>query len=405
MSRPRILVFTMPTSGHVNPLLPVLRTLVERGAEVFCTSIPAFDDRIADLGARPIPYLDGLAERAEQPASGLPEIIERLAVATADAYEWSLGLIDEHRPDVVLVDSIVPWGRLAAAERGVPCVTSCTTFVVHSGLDSDWRMKLDLVKELAKGAKHMVGWARARRRFTKRYGADPGDPVEMLGGRADRTFAYVSRDLQPGGELVEDDVEFVGSAVRPADPNHPDLADLPDGPLIYISLGTRLNDRPDFLRSCLEAFADHPGPVLLSIGHRTPAEALGTLPANAIVRTSVPQLAVLARCELFITHGGMNSTCESLVHGVPMIVYPQTADQPRVAARIEEVGAGVYLRGKNPSPAEIRAAAAEARQGAMRKRAAELGAGLMQGGGTERAAELVLEMAGVPLPTGASTQS
>jgi MGT family glycosyltransferase len=382
----------MPTSGHINPLLPVLGELTDRGAEVLCTSIPAFEERLQAHGVQPLPYLPGIAELAEHPASGLAEICSMLVEATEFAYPWALDLIDEHRPDVVLTDSIVPWGRLAAATRGVPAVTSCTTFVVHGGLDADLRAKLGLAREIIGGAPHLIRWARTRRRIRSRFGVDTGDPVTMLAGRADRTFAYVSRELQPGGDAIGDDVAFVGSAVRPASPEHPELADIPDGPLIYISLGTRLNDRPDFLRSCLAAFADHPGPVLLSIGHRTDPAELGELPPNAIVRSSVPQLAVLARAELFVTHGGMNSACESLVHGVPMVIYPQTADQPRVAARLEQLGAGVVLRGR-PSVADIREAVERASTGPVRARAAELGAGLMQGGGTARAAELVLELA------------
>src|ERR1700712_18314 len=331
----------MPTSGHINPLLPVLGALTERGAEVLCTGLPAWHDRLSAQGVQSLPYPPGIAELAEHPASGLAEICSMLVEATEVAYPWARDLIDEHRPDVVLTDAIVPWGRLAAAERGVPAVTSCTTFVVHGGLDADLRAKPGLAREVISGAPYLVRWARARRRLRKRFGIDTGDPVTMLAGRADRTFAYVSRELQPGGDRIGPDVEFVGSAVRPAPADHPELADLPAGPLVYISLGTRLNDRPDFLRSCLAAFADHPGPVLLSIGHRTDPAELGELPANAIVRRSVPQLAVLARAELFVTHGGMNSACESLVHGVPMVVYPQTADQPRVAARLEQLGAGV----------------------------------------------------------------
>lgn len=385
----------MPTTGHLNPLLPVLGALTGRGADVRCTSTPAHEQRLVAHGVQPVPYLPGLAERAEQPASGLAEICRMLAEATEVAYPWALDLIGEHEPDVVLTDSIVPWGRLAAGTLGIPAVTSCTTFVVHGGLDADLRAKLGLAREVIGGAPQLARWAWTRRRIRRRFAVDSGDPITMLAGRGDRTFAYVSRELQPGGDEIGDDVEFVGSAVRPASPDHPELADLPEGPLVYISLGTRLNDRPDFLRSCLEAFADHPGPVLLSIGHRTDPAALGPfpLPANAVIRRSVPQLAVLARARLFVTHGGMNSACESLVHGVPMVVYPQTADQPRVAARLEQLGAGVVLRGRRPSADEIREAARRATSGRTRARAAALGRGLMAGGGTERAAEIVLEMA------------
>lgn len=388
----------MPTTGHLGPLLPVMTTLKAHGAEIFCTSTPDYRLKLEPVGVEPLPFPAGLAEMADTPASGLPEILRLLALATERAYPWSLELIDEVKPDVVIVDSLVPWGRLAAAERGVPAVTSSTTFVVTADLDPTFRAKVGLLKEVLGGLPHLARWARTRARIKRRFGVDPGDPVTMLAGRADKTFAYVSRELQPGGDDIGDDVTFVGAAVERVQPDHAFLDEIPDGPLIYISLGTRLNERPDFLRTCLKAFADHPGPVLLSIGKRTDPAELGELPANAIVRDWVPQLPVLARTTLFITHGGMNSTCESLVHGVPMVFYPQTADQPRNAERVEILGAGVVLHGRSPDVAAIRSAAKRALRPEVAARAAELGEGLLTGGGTEAAAGVVLDLARETVP-------
>ncbi|WP_442789489.1 nucleotide disphospho-sugar-binding domain-containing protein [Paenibacillus sp. CAA11] len=57
----------------------------------------------------------------------------------------------------------------------------------------------------------------------------------------------------------------------------------------------------------------------------------------------MPQLEVLQKAKLFITHGDMNSTSESLYYGVPLIVLPQSADQPIVARCVDEIGAGIHL--------------------------------------------------------------
>jgi MGT family glycosyltransferase len=100
---------------------------------------------------------------------------------------------------------------------------------------------------------------------------------------------------------------------------------------------------------CFEAFADinHPDinhPVVLSVGKRTDIAALGTVPRNFIVQGFVPQLELLQRTSLFVTHGGMNSVSEALYFGVPLVVIPQTADQYLVGQRIEQLGAGKALR-------------------------------------------------------------
>ncbi|MEH7501846.1 nucleotide disphospho-sugar-binding domain-containing protein, partial [Neobacillus drentensis] len=48
--------------------------------------------------------------------------------------------------------------------------------------------------------------------------------------------------------------------------------------------------------------------------------------------------------KLFITHGGMNSTNEGLYYGVPLIVIPQSADQPIIAGQVANIGAGIKLK-------------------------------------------------------------
>ena len=44
-----------------------------------------------------------------------------------------------------------------------------------------------------------------------------------------------------------------------------------------------------------------------------------------------------------LLHGGMNSTHEGLYNGIPLIVIPQSADQPVIAKQVENLGAGIKL--------------------------------------------------------------
>lgn len=394
-ARPGVCVFQLPASGHVNPLLPVLTELAAREVDVLSTSIPTIADKLTAAGARLVDYPQIVADRASTPPDGLASVCALLAEMTEVLLPWSIALLERERPAAVIVDSMAPWGRLAAARVGIPCVSSSTTFVLHGNLDDSLAGKINLAREVLTGLPDLARYARARLRVRRRWHLDPGGPVDLLAGLADLTIAHTSRELQPGADLFDDTVRYIGTAVEPASPDHPELDGLADGPLIYASLGTLYNERPDFFRNVLAALRDHPGPVLLSIGDRLDPADLGVLPANAVVRRSVPQLAVLARAEAFITHGGMNSTTEGLVHGVPMVFAPQTADQPIVARRIATLGAGVVLAGHLPTPAAIAAAVDEVRHSGARQRAAQLGASLLACGGAQAAAEVVLEAAGV----------
>jgi MGT family glycosyltransferase len=80
--------------------------------------------------------------------------------------------------------------------------------------------------------------------------------------------------------------------------------------------------------------------LILSIGNNISPESLGRIPANAIVVRSAPQIELLKRAALCITHAGLNTVLESLAQGVPMVAIPIAYDQPGTAARIAYHGVG-----------------------------------------------------------------
>ncbi|MBN1138578.1 MAG: glycosyl transferase, partial [Anaerolineae bacterium] len=77
---------------------------------------------------------------------------------------------------------------------------------------------------------------------------------------------------------------------------------------------------------------------------------------NFVVRKHVPQLEILKRADLFVTHGGMNSVSEGLWYGVPLVVIPQGSDQYLVASRVEALKAGVALDKRRITPQALRQA-------------------------------------------------
>jgi MGT family glycosyltransferase len=118
---------------------------------------------------------------------------------------------------------------------------------------------------------------------------------------------------------------------------------LTEAPLIYASLGTLLNI--DWVyRTILKAVGRlEDVQLVLSVGSRVNPDHLGPLPSNAIVVPAAPQVELLKRAELCITHAGLNTALESLANGVPMIAIPIGFDQPGVASRIAYHGVGELL--------------------------------------------------------------
>ena len=105
-----------------------------------------------------------------------------------------------------------------------------------------------------------------------------------------------------------------------------------------------MNGRIDVFRTIVAGVAKHKGTQLvLSIGDQLDPKHIGPVPGNAIIVNHTPQLEVLKRTSVCITHAGLNTVLESLGQGVPQVAIPITFDQPGVAARIAEKKTGVTM--------------------------------------------------------------
>ena len=71
--------------------------------------------------------------------------------------------------------------------------------------------------------------------------------------------------------------------------------------------------------------------------------AIAAFHRDWLLRPFLPQVALLDRAALLVTHGGNNSVTEALSAGVPMVVLPFSTDQFAGAAAIEAAGLGAAL--------------------------------------------------------------
>ena len=114
--------------------------------------------------------------------------------------------------------------------------------------------------------------------------------------------------------------------------------------LIFISLGTIFNNEDNFYATCIEAFKDSEEyQVIISIGKFIDIKQYGDIPKNISIFNYVLQTQLLPDVDIFITHGGLNSTQEGLLYGIPLIIIPQKYDQFDNARRVEQLEAGIFL--------------------------------------------------------------
>ena len=115
-------------------------------------------------------------------------------------------------------------------------------------------------------------------------------------------------------------------------------------PIIYASVGTLQVGDAEIFRTIAAAVSKRKGvQLVLSIGNVLRPEQIGPVPKNAIVVPNAPQLDLLKKATVCVTHAGFNTVLEALTQGVPQIAIPITHDQPGVAARIAEKKTGLMI--------------------------------------------------------------
>lgn len=391
----KVLFLSLPLHGHTNPSLPLVRELVERGDEVVYYSADVFAAKIEQTGARYRPYRNAFLADIRQLPERMEELSWLLMRTTAEVLAHELDAFRAERPDYLITDSVAPWGQWVAEVLGVPVVTSVSTFafnrrVLAFGVAHGVRPKS--ARLLLAKVRHIVKALRLGRRLSRQHGVRGPGIMGLVFGRSDLNIVYTSRHFQPCAETFDDRFQFVGpSLTPPTDTVRFPGGEAPQPAVVYVSLGTLFNADATFYRNCFEAFRREDVRVIMSIGATVSEASLGPAPANFIVQTYVPQLEVLRRASVFVTHGGMNSVSESLYHGVPVVVVPQMSEQEIVGRRVEELGAGLCLAKEEATAEKLRESVqrllAEDR---FRQQAAVVRQSFQTAGGVARAADVIL---------------
>lgn len=337
-----IVFFCIPAHGHTNPTLGVVRELVSRGHQVRYYSYNMMREKIEAAGATFV-SCDAYDTEQKLGAKDAARMGKDLAFSTKVLVDTTLALDDkiceemaQLKPDCIVADSMALWGKAVARKLDIPFVSSTTTFAFnrHSA-----KIMQQGAGELVRTLFSMVKTAKQVKRL-QRKGYPVKNILDIIGNdETAHTIVYTSPEFQPCAETFSERYAFVGPSIRPA----VERVEKTREKLIYISMGTVNNNKMPFYKMCVSAFANTEYQVILSVGNMVPIEAFGTLPENISVFGQVDQIAVLQEADVFVSHCGMNSVSESLYFGVPLVMLPQTTEQSGVAARVEQLGAGLKV--------------------------------------------------------------
>ncbi|MBP1932768.1 macrolide family glycosyltransferase [Ammoniphilus resinae] len=390
----RVLFINGGSEGHINPTIGVVQELISRGEEVVYFCIEAFRDRMEKTGAT-VRTFDGEKFVKAFISGGRNYLLERVngLLHTADIVIPSvLEQIKGEHFDYIIYDSMFGCGRILAQILQLPAINSCTSFAqtevsFNTMLDQFSKtIPTEIVKPISDEFQSLTA------KVKERYGVEIHSPYEVFCNPAPCTIVYTTREFQPHGEAFDQTYKFVGPSIssRSTKENF-DLA-IKGKDLIYISLGTVFNQAIDFYKLCFKAFKNTDHTVVMSIGEKTQQADLGEIPKNFIVKNYVPQTEILQYTKLFITHGGMNSTHEGLYYGVPLILFPLSADQPIIAAQVAHIGAGIQLQMQNTTANQLRESVEYVlNQPSFRKAVAKMRESFQRSGGYRQAVDDIFE--------------
>jgi UDP:flavonoid glycosyltransferase YjiC (YdhE family) len=322
-------------AGHFNPLVPFARAFERAGHDVlvagppdlagpvegagfgFAAFDPPADEELGPVWAR-VPELP--PEEANEVV--VSDIFGRLN--TTAALPRLRETCEEWRPHVVVREPNEYGSALAAELHGIPHAR------VAIGLASTEELGLGL----AAGAVDAI-------RQAEGLPPDPGGdvlrsspylsffPATLDEGDQPRTHRFRDPDWDaPSGELPD---WWPGRE---------------DEPLVYVTFGSVAGSFPQAMPAyavALQAVAELPVRVLLTVGRDLDLAALPGAPANVRIERWVPQQDVLGHAAAAVVHGGSGSTLGAIAAGVPLVVVPLFADQPQNARRVAEVGAGLAV--------------------------------------------------------------
>lgn len=337
----QILFVGFPAEGHVNPTLGLVQAFTKRGDQVHYITTEHYKERVAAVGAT-VHLHDDLIRMAKVSVGSVEGIMEFLHLH-AQISLAILDIVDQLKRtihfDAIIFDKFGA-GELVSEYLNVPGVCSSASFLFpHNAMaEKIFKDKDPSLFEPNQQMKDSLAL------MQQRYGVAPRDPFQFMNNHAPMTIVYTSKYFQPHSEKFDDTSIFIG-------PSFPERAGHSDFPLerlegqqvLYISMGTVLHQVEHFFNTCIEAFADFDGIVVIAAGEKADLSKLNPAPDHFMIAPYVPQLKVLNHADVTITHGGMNSVNEAIHFNVPLVILPQDKDQPMVAQRLVELEAGYRI--------------------------------------------------------------
>ncbi|MCS5718037.1 glycosyltransferase [Herbiconiux sp. CPCC 205763] len=415
-----LLVISPDYASHLLPLATIATAWQRRGERVVVATGPATAPIVQQFGFERVPLQlgrgsnPGVIKAEGQPLAedlslraffdatrvGMIPTLHHQAAERLTDLMWqpvakaaeTIAVVDEVRPDAIVVDHLAFSARLGLAAAGI---RYADVVLGHPsalpvgdelyGFPTSWPAAFDPDEESLAGLRALC--ERVTVTFTAEWNAALTH-LDPLATPSRSAFAETGELLlfnYPGELADAERAAFLpphvhlGSTPRDdsGDPEVDRWIASDPHPFVYVSFGSFLSVRDDVLARVVGALRSVGARVALATGSADP-RLLGDLPADWLVREYLPQVSLLRHAAAAVTHGGNNSVTEAMTFGVPLLVLPFSTDQFAGAAALERSGTAEALDPNAATEAELAASimrltdASFAGRPALRAIAAEL---------------------------------
>ena len=302
-----IVFIPFPETGHINASLKVARTLKERGHRIYYLGLLDFEDNVRRQDFEYLTILENLCPKGFIQQHAVRNNIDNFVAIIEQAVRLRVPLnlandigaiMQRVRPDLLVIDLLLADLAFRLRQSGVPMVLLNTQLFNPWNEDEKYRRLLDQTELIL-----------------------CPQEFDFPGTERKKESYYV----EPSIDLKREDAPFPWQTVAE------------DQPLIYCSFGSQshlIDGSRQFFQTVIDAMAARPDwQLILTTGSLSVTE-FKNVPENVILVKMAPQIEVLQRASLMITHGGFNSVKECIYFNVPMICFPVIRDHPAIAARV-----------------------------------------------------------------------
>ncbi|WP_026734158.1 glycosyltransferase [Fischerella sp. PCC 9605] len=400
-------------TGHINTLFPLGYELHKRGHQITVFSAPHVQSKAIAAGFkfRAIGEAEFSLKQDTQlfeqqgklsGFAGLRHTIESFRTMVAVGFRDTPAAIKESGAEALLVDMSAVQGGTIAEHLNLPFVTVCSALTFYQ---DEYIPPVNTLWSYNPG-----WWARLRNIAAYRLLEVLIQPVWKVISEHRQIWnlpPYKNfNDLFSKLAIISQhpvEFEFPNRKLPPwfyfTGPFHDAIGrqkvDFPDEkltgqPLIYASMGTIRNRLKHIFYIIAEACQEIDAQLVISLGGALEPDTLSNLPGKPLVVQYTPQLELLKRTTLTITHAGLNTTLESLSNAVPLVAIPISDEQPGIAARIAWTGVGEVVPLSRLSVSKLRNAIQTVLiEESYKQNAVRLQDAIHRAGGVCRAADIV----------------